>query len=211
MRYSSGVFAFSSILSFVSLIFIVILPIYAFAIIRRNEDYPELLYIKYDALAGEYNIKKKAGRYFVPIWLVRRLVMVLSLVFLQGSPYAQITILSILAVVSIIHACVFLPFSEKKENICNGITEVLFGFIHVIIYILVHDDLNPSFSDQQRLNMGWAIIVAFGIILVMSVGLSVIEQIKDIKRAIKLVKVERWQYCLFLFEFLSFFPKIKKL
>ena len=188
LRYSSRVFAISSVLAFVSLIFILLLPVITFLIIRRNEDYPELLYIKYEALAGEYDIKKKAGRYFVPILLIRRLVMILSLVFLQEYPYMQISILSILAVISIIHAIVYLPFSERKENICNGLTEVLFGCIHIVIYILIHDDHNPNFSDQQRLNMGWAIIVAFGIILIMSLGLSLIEQIKDVKRAIKLVK-----------------------
>jgi len=189
LTYGLKVFGLSSVLAFVTLGFSAAFPILTFFIIRKYDDHPELLTIKYEGLVEEYDLNKKAGRYFVPIWLVRRLVMCASLVFLQGYAYVQINILCINIVVSIIHLWVYCPFETKRENICNTIIEILFGAIHAAIYILIYDDHNPSFTEEQRLQMGWVIIVACGVILIISVVfLNIIEQVKDVIKGIKLAK-----------------------
>jgi len=188
LTYYSRVFILSSVLSFITLGFAVVLPVIVFIIIRKYDSQPELLCIKFDALVEEYDPKKKAGRYFVPIWLLRRFIMCLSLVFLQGYPYVQINILCILMVISIFHLWVYTPYPSKKVNVCNTIMEVGFGLIHAVIYILIYDDHNPSFTEAQRLQFGWVIIVACGVILLISVGLNFFEQIKEIIKGIRMVR-----------------------
>jgi len=188
LAFHSTVFTLSSILAFLALGFVIVFPVLIFMIIRKFNDHPELLYIKYETLAKEYSIKKTSSRNFIVIWLVRRLIMCLSLVFLQGYPYVQINVLCLLMLASIFYSWYFAPYTTKKENICNTLIEVLFGCIHGVIYVLVYDDHNPTFSDDQRLQMGWVIMFACGIILVISLGLSLIEQVRMIIRGIRLLK-----------------------
>jgi len=186
--FYSTVFTLSAVLSFVTLGFIIFFPVLIILIIRRHNDHPELLYIKYETLAKEYNIKKIAARYFIPIWLIRRFTMCLSLVFLQGYPYVQINVLCLLVATTIYYSWMYAPYATKKENICNTLMEILFGCIHGCIYILIYDDHNPSFSEDQRLQMGWVIIFACGIILLISLGLNLLEQVRAVIRGIRLLK-----------------------
>lgn len=188
LTFYSTVFMLSSVLAFVALGVVILFPVMIFFIIKGFDDHPELLEIRYDTLVEEYDVKKKAGRYFIPIWLVRRLVMCLSLVFLQGYPYLQINVLCILVIGTIIHSWVYTPYATKKENICNTVIEILFGCIHAGVYLLIYDDHNPSFSEKQRLQMGWVIIIACGVILVITMGLNLFEQIKEVIRGIKVLK-----------------------
>ena len=104
LAFSSTVFMLSTGLAFVTVGFVIIFPLFILFIIRGFDDHPELLFVKYDTLVQEYDVKKKAGRYFIPIWLARRLVMNLSLVFLQGHPYVQINVLCLLMIGTIVHS-----------------------------------------------------------------------------------------------------------
>ena len=188
LTFYSTVFTLSSVLAFLTLGFVIFFPVLIFLIIRRYDDHPELLYLKYDTLVKEFDVTKKSARNFIVVWLIRRLVMCLSLVFLQGYPYVQINVLCILMAGAIFHSWVYAPYATKKENICNTLMELLFGLIHGVIYVLIYDDHNPSFSEEQRLQMGWIIIFACGVILVISMGLSLIEQVREVLRAIKLLR-----------------------
>lgn len=188
LTYDSYVYTISSVLAFVTLGFAVIIPIYAFVILSKYGNSHEALNEKYEALAGEYNIKKIAGRYFVPIWLIRRFLMCFSLVYLQVYPHLQISVLCVLMLISIVHTLGFSPYSSRKDNIVNTITEILFGMIHVAIYVLLYDDHKRNLSDAQRLNIGWVIIGLCGTILIMSLVLNLIEQIKELKTRLKELK-----------------------
>ena len=188
LTFYSTVFTLSAMFAFLALGFVILFPILIFLIIRRFGGHPELLYVKYDTLVGEYNIKKKSSRNFIVIWLVRRLIMCLSLVFLQGFPYVQINVLCILMLASIFYSWYYTPYTTRKENICNTLIEIFFGCIHGVIYVLIYDDHNPYFSDDQRLQMGWVIIFACGIILAISMGLSLAGQVRVIIRGIRLLK-----------------------
>ena len=66
--------------------------------------------------------------------------------------------------------------------------EILFGCIHGCIYILIYDDHNPSFTEDQKLQMGWVIIFACGIILVISLRLNLIEQVRAVLAGLRLLK-----------------------
>jgi len=188
LTFTSTVFVLSSVLCFVTLGFVVAFPVLIIFIIRKFNDHPELLTIQYETLVKDYNINNVVSRNFVPIWLLRRLIMCLSLVFLQGYPYVQITILSIVMIAAIYYCWVYTPYTTRKENICNTLMEILFGCIHVVIYILIYDDHNPYFSDDQRLQLGWTIIFSCGAILIMSLGLSLFEQVRMIIRGIRTLK-----------------------
>jgi len=188
LTFSSTVFTLSSVIAFLTLGFIVGFPVLIFVIIRRFDDHPELLFIKYETLGKEYSLKNKSSRNFLVIWLFRRLIMCLSLVFLQGYPYMQINILCILMIASILYTGICAPFPTKKENICNTLIEVLFGCIHAVIYVLIYDDHNPYFSEAQRLQMGWVIIFACGAILIISMGLSLLGQVRMVIEGIRLLK-----------------------
>jgi len=188
LTFTSTVFVLSSVLCFLTLGFVIAFPVLVIMIIRKYSDHPELLTIQYETLVKEYNIDKVAARNYVPIWLIRRLIMCLSLVFLQGYPYVQITILSILQIAGIYYCWVYTPYITRKENICNTIMELMFGGIHVVIYILVYDDHNPYFTDDQRLQLGWVIVFCCGAILLMSLGLSLFEQVRMIIRGIRMLK-----------------------
>ena len=188
LTFYSTVFTLSSVLAFLTLGFIVCFPFLIFMIIRRFNDQPELLFVKYETLAGEYNIKKKSSRNFIVIWLVRRLIMCLSLVFLQGYPYVQINVLCILMAAAIFYQWICAPYTTRKENICNTLMEILFGCIYGVVYVLIYDDHNPSFTEDQRLQMGWIIIFACGAILMISMGLSLLEQVRVVIRGIRLLK-----------------------
>jgi len=188
LTFYSTVFTVSSVLTFLTLGFIVIFPVLIFLIIRKYNGQPELLLIKYETLVKEYNINKASSRNFLVIWLVRRFIMCLSLVFLQGYPYMQINILCILMLLSIIYSWRYAPYNTKKENVCNTLMEILFACIHGAIYVLIYDDHNPTFSDDQRLQMGWAIILACALILLISLGLNLLEQVRLVVRGIRLLK-----------------------
>jgi len=189
LAYSSKVFALSSILAIVTLGSLALLPIVLLGIIKKYGRKKKFLNDKFDALVGQYNVKKEAGRYYVPIWLLKRLVMCVSLVFLQGYPFMQISLLCVLVVCSVIHVWGFTPYSSIKDNICNTIIEVLYGLIHVVIYVLIYDDNSGSFSEEKRFKFGWAIVTFCVLILVISVILTVIEQIREIWCGLKLIKL----------------------
>jgi len=188
LTFYSTVFTLSAFFGFLALGFIVVFPVLIWIIIRRFRDHPELLLIKYETVVKEYNIKKEASRNFIAIWLVRRLIMCLSLVFLQGFPYVQINVLCIVMVASIFYTWVCAPYNTKKENICNTLMELLFGLIHGVVYVLIYDDHNPYFSEAQRLQMGWVIIFTCGVILVISLGLNLLDQVRAVIQGIRLVK-----------------------
>ena len=188
LTFSSKIFTLSSVLAFVAQALVVLLPLLLFRIVKKYEKEPDLLDDKFDALIGEYNAKKAAGRYFVPIWLLRRLAMCLCLVFLQGYPYVQINVLCLLMIVSIAHLWEYAPYGSKRDNICLTLMEILFGLIHIVIYILVYDDHNPTFSDNQRLKMGWAIIGISGVILMIYIVINLSDQIKEILKTIRFLK-----------------------
>jgi len=188
LAFYSTVFTISSILAFVALGFVALFPVLIFLIIRKYNDHPELLCVKYETLVKGFDLKKKSARHFIGVWLVRRLVMCLSLVFLQGYPYIQINFLCLLVIGTIYYSWRYKPYATKKENICNTLVEILFGLIHGVIYLLIHDDHKRYFSEERRLQMGWIIIFACGVILMISLGLSLIEQIREVIRGIRLLK-----------------------
>jgi len=67
LTFTATVFTLSSVLSMITLMFIITFPLLIMRIIRKFSDHPELLTIQYETLVGDYNIDKVAARNFVPI------------------------------------------------------------------------------------------------------------------------------------------------
>jgi len=113
--------------------------------------------------------------------------MVTALVFLHDFPYLEISVLLASCIAWTVFLCQSLPYESKLNNVINIGSEIIFTGVHVLIFLLIHDDFTDWLTDEQRLNFGWGIMGCCGTILIASLISSFAQQFVALKKFIKLI------------------------
>lgn len=188
LTFSSGLFSASSISGILFCIFSLSLPMVAFKIVQIYDTDPLYVTRKFGTLIEEYKQNDDIHKYFTVIALGKNLIFAASLVYLHDYPYTEIiTIISITFSYAYL-LCKYRPFESKVASYANFLSEAVFGIIYLFIFILIHDDYSPAFSDDTRINIGWGIILGCGIILMASIVIALAEQYSVIKNMIIMLK-----------------------
>jgi len=165
--------------------FTFLFPLMLFWIIHKYSKSPRILKVKYSTLIEEFKYEK-TPLYFNAFFVLRRLAMILSLVFLHDYPYLEVFLLILNCVVWTVLLVKFLPYDNKINNVVNILSEILFVAIHVIIFLFAHDDHVDWLTDQEKLDLGWIIIGCCGVILVLTLIASFVQQFFVLKNLLKL-------------------------
>jgi len=185
---NTSLFAISSYCGIIFVVLAGVIPIVTFLVIYKFNDKTKYMKRKFGTLIEELKLGPEhfIPKYFNFFFLIRRLVLCLSLVFLYYYPYLEISVLLLSCLMWLFLLWKYLPYESNLNNVVNIVTEAIFLGIHVLIFILVHDDFIGYFSDQDRLNFGWGIIGGCGMILVVSLVASFAQQYKVMKELLKL-------------------------
>ena len=187
-RFYLGLFSASSISGIIFGTFGVTLPVFAYKIVHRYDTNPKYIKFKFGTLLEGVKLNDGIQKYFTVIAIGRNLILAASLVYLHNYPYIEIFSLTSLSFLFAFLLFKYKPYENKVSNISNFISEFVFGVVHIIIFILIHDDYSPSFSDEERMNLGWGIICGCGIILMTSLVLAITEQVSVVIKMIGLLK-----------------------
>lgn len=181
MNFDSGLFAVSSIFGVIFTGFAAILPFTTWLIIRKCSDDEAKFESRYGALVEEYAFERVWPKYFTTVLLVRRLLTCLSLVYLQDWPYVQISCLLMISFAILIAIIKYQPYASKWDNRVNIIYEVLFFLVQVLFLVLINDDYHQNYSEQDRLDIGWAIVGVCSASLLTGLVVSICEEYKALK------------------------------
>lgn len=118
------------------------------------------------------------------VFLIRRYVFAVCLIFLGSSPYMQLAINSIIAYLPLTYIVIYRPFSTKSDNILNGITEGCIFIKMTLLFILLTD-----LSKDREYYLDWALVIclyaSFMIPLayrVLIIVMNFINKIRGIKK-----------------------------
>lgn len=188
LTFESSLTAISSICGILFGLFSVLLPVFAYKIVRKFDSDPIYVTQRFDTLVEEYKQNDDIHKYFTVIALGKNLIFAASLVYLHDYPYTEIiTIISI----TFSHAYLFFKYKPCENNLnnnANAISEAIFGIIYLLIFILIHDDYSSSFSDNTRMDLGWAILMGCGIILMVSIVVALAEQYTVMKNTVNMIR-----------------------
>jgi len=189
LNYKTKLFSFSSIFGIIFVMLAGVIPFITWQVIYKFHKRPKIMKFKFSTLIEELKIDSKYAlpKYFNVLFLLRRLVMVIALVFLHDFPYIEISVLLVSCVAWTIFLCLYLPYESKLNNVINIFSELIFAGVHVLIFLLIHDDFTDWLTDQQRLKFGWGIMGGCGTILVASLISSFAQQFVALKKFIKLI------------------------
>lgn len=83
------------------------------------------------------------------------------------------------------------PHHQIKLNFVDGLVEIAFFVIHVLILIFGIDDLRDSIKMEEQVKdqIGWIIIFISVCVLIVQVGLIVLEEVTVIKKLIKNIRL----------------------
>ena len=186
LDFTTNVFSASSVCAIICVIFSGACPILAYYLARKYSRQPEILEKKYLTLVEEYRTTDKVPKYFTVLFLLRRLCMVLTLVFLHDDPYVEISLLLMNCIIWVLLLIKYRPSDGKLENWVNTVSEGLFIIIHILIGVLIYKQ--EDLDDKGRLNIGWGIIASCMIIICGSLLLSVVETYNTVKELIELAR-----------------------
>jgi len=189
LNYNSTLFSMSSVLGIVFIVLAGIIPLITWRIIYKYQKDQKTMERRFSTLIEEVNIKSTSSipKYLAVIFLLRRFVLSISLVFLHDFPYVEIYILILSCVIWLILLCKFQLYESKVNNIANIISEIIFTGVHVVIFVLIHDDNIAWLDDQDRIQLGWGIIGGCGVILIISLLMSLVQQYYALKQFIGFV------------------------
>jgi len=190
LDYSSLLFALSSVFGIIFVIFTVAMPVLTLAVVYKYQKRPKYMEKKFVALVEELKRGPESllPKYINVLFLLRRFALAATLVFLHDYPYVEVALLIVNYFGWALLLCKYLPYESKLNNAVNIMTEVTFTGIHIIIFLLVHDDFMNSFSDNLRLTLGWVIIGCCGVILVVTLAASFVQQYGTMKELWALLK-----------------------
>jgi len=186
--FDGDLFTVSSAGGIAFVIFAVAFPMIIYFLIAKFRDSEKYMEIKMDTFQDEYKCEgeNKIPLNFNVFYLLKRLAMVLILIFLHDHPYVEIFALIAHYLVWLVLISKYLPYERGLKNTVNIISEALFICIHGLIFFLIRNDHIPYLTEGQQLNIGWGIIAGCLVILGMNFILSFIEQYYALKNLIKL-------------------------
>jgi len=190
LNYTSFLFGLSSICGILFVVFTALMPVLTWYVIHKHRRSPKIMQKKFGTLIEELKTDPKViiPKYINFLFLIRRLVLAMTLVFLYDYPYVEVTMLILNYLGWTVLLCIYMPYESKLNNVVNITTEVIFTGVHVVIFLLVHDDTVQAFSDDLRLTLGWVIIGSCGVILVVTLVASFVQQFETMKELFLLVK-----------------------
>ena len=189
LNFDRKLYGVSSLTGITFTIFAFAFPPVLILLIHKFSKYPKVLNTTFSTLTDEfkYDKEKLIPIYFNAFFLLRRLVLILALVFLHDYPYLEVIILILNCMIWLILLLKYLPYDKKMHNIVNIISELLFVLIHVLILLFAHDDNKGWLTEKKKLHLGWIIISCCGVILGLTFIVACIEQYFVIKDFIQLL------------------------
>jgi len=184
MNFETPLFAISSYCGMIFVVLAGVVPLVTWLVIYRFSSKTLYMKRKFGTLVEELKIGAAhiIPKYFNLFFLIRRLVLCLTLVFLYYLPYLEISVLVLNCFIWLVLLWKYLPYETNLNNVVNLVTEGIFLGIHIIIFILIHDDYIAYFSDQARLNFGWVIIGGCAVILIIALLASFVQQYFVLKK-----------------------------
>jgi len=189
MDFKNDLFGVSSVSGLAFTVFAFLFPLALILLLHKFSKSPKLLKAKYSTLVEEFKLEQKnlTAIYFNAFFILKRLVLTLTLVFLHNYPYIEVFVLVLNCAIWTLLLVKFLPYNNKINNIVNILSEILFVAIHVIIFLFAHDDHVDWLTDQEKMDLGWVVIGCCGVILVLTLIASFVQQFFVVKRMIILL------------------------
>jgi len=189
LNFDSKLFGVSSVTGVGFALFTFAFPPAMILLIRKYSKSPLILKAKYSTLTEEF--KYKEGQYmplyFNAFFVLRRLAMTLTLVFLHDYPYMEVLLLILNCVVWTVLLLNYTPYNNRINNVVNILSEILFVGIHIVIFLFAHDDSIDWLSEKEKLDLGWIVIGCCGVILALTLIASFVEQYYAFKSMILLL------------------------
>ena len=155
--YSSGnfsdifseLFSYISVIAFVMVFYFIWIPLIDKSILDKNAILNEV----YDEVYSDINMnpRHKWKKYFHIFFLTRRLLFVLTLVFLNGYLYLQ---LSIHIIITLVYLSMFLgvkPYSDPNDNKWEVFNETCVMCVSYILIVLNDTSTSPEMRDVAGL------------------------------------------------------------
>ncbi len=110
---------------------------------------------QYSTILKELDHSHPTRYMYYPIFLIRRLVFVVLLVFLAESPVIQIILMSATALIMGAYIVIFRPQHEKVMLFLNTISEFLLIALHLLSFVFLEENI----QQDRATEMGWIVNV----------------------------------------------------
>lgn len=131
------------------------------------------------------------SKYSILVFLARRLIALIGLVFFRFSSYAQSYIFAVSTLVQLGWNILLFPYKVKLDNYLQIGTDALLLFSHMLYCFL----LNPNLTEDQLNNYGYAIFLLLmgsnWVLMGGMIAVAIIKFVKFIKERIRLRKLKK--------------------
>ena len=176
----------AAILSFTALQAFTVFVWYHYIYHRNDESIIDGPYqALYDGLKGDW-----VSKLYSPIFLLRRLVQAIILIFIRIS-IVQIIITVVLQISAIVHIVVVRPFQEKKDNLMSIVNEfVILIVMFIFLTMRRENDMSEDEVEERTQTAIWILCVAGIFALIVSLTL-LFTQYYQLYKAWKLARAQR--------------------
>ncbi|CAD8125624.1 unnamed protein product [Paramecium sonneborni] len=135
---------------------------------------------KYKAVFDGINQNKNIWTFqYNSIQMIKKLIFISFVVFLQENGYIQVIAISILQTFFLMHTILNKPLDNINEYIKIVITETIIIF-NVLSFLIYHYKIELELSSESVITLGWLHIITFSSILAITFILDILQQIKKL-------------------------------
>ena len=151
---------------------------------------------RHGALYEQFEIKSQVKisperayyrRNFLAFIFLRKITYFCGIVLAYDIPILQMIITSCSGLVLLIFMIRVKPYRNKRDAWMNVGSEVLLVLIHLVIFIFAGDDITFVMTDNQRKNIGWAVIALCSTLVAYNVFFIFVEQAIMLWSGLKLI------------------------
>lgn len=180
MIWSNESNSFTNIFTFVTLAIITIAPlaIWRFLIKNNQQLKNQEMINRYGSIYSELCFERRGPLNYYPLFLLRRYLFALSLVFLEGWPILQANLLFLQSLVSITYLIYTRPFENSTVNKLEIFNELTILAVTYPVFIYA----DPTDENMEAYyNVGWFIILAVVLNSIVNMVFVFAEAIKGFK------------------------------
>ena len=141
----------------------------------------------YSTIIKEVDLSHPIRYMYYPVFLMRRIIFVLSLVLFANMPKVQIAVMCFACVVMIAYVVVIKPQKERVMIILTAAGEAMLLILHLISIAFLDETMKEDTSNK----IGWFIIVLVALYIMVNWTVVVVITVINMKQNYKDWKLKK--------------------
>lgn len=161
--------------------------IFLMAIVLKRLDI-EKPSLKFEAIYGEFELDRWGSKYFPILDQLRQMFFSILAICTYRVKMLQMILIVLLNFSFLVALIYYRPYKEKLSVFRDTFNHAGFFVANVVMVVLALDDIYEFFSFDQRDYCAYAILVSFGLVLILQLVLMIKEEFEMIMEFVRVCK-----------------------